>query len=256
MATRNPKSQGKAEAAGQKFRVGEIARLSGISVRALRHYDSIGLLCPSARTESGYRLYSSQDVARLASIKSLRALGFSLKEARVCLSHPDFSALQIVEAHLERVEQSIAQAEKLRARLQSARKYLRAGQAVQTEDFLLIVEAITMFEKHYTPEQMAYLEERRQAVGEERIQQVEAEWPPLMDEVRAAVESGEDPSSEHSQALAKRWNGLVAEFTGGDAGIHKSLSTMYESETQVHGMDVAAMQPLFEFIQRASQAAR
>jgi hypothetical protein len=115
---------------------------------------------------------------------------------------------------------------------------------------------MNMTEKYYSDEQMSYLGERCKAVGEERIREVEAEWPRLMDEVRAAVERGESPESSLAQDLAKRWNGLIEEFTGGNQGIRNSLNTMYQNEDNVAGMDVKAMQPLYDFIQRANEAAK
>ena len=60
--------------------VGEVSALAGITVRTLHHYDERGLLSPSGRTESGYRLYSEDDLERLQAILGWRALGFSLDE--------------------------------------------------------------------------------------------------------------------------------------------------------------------------------
>lgn len=59
------------------WRVGELATVTDVTVRTLRHYDEIGLLGPSARTETGPRRYTSTDVARLQQILALRALGLS-----------------------------------------------------------------------------------------------------------------------------------------------------------------------------------
>ena len=55
--------------------------------------------------------------------------------------------------------------------------------------------------------------------------------------------------------LARRWFGLVSEFTGGDPGIFKSLKTMYQTEDRVAGMDVAAMRPAMDFMGKAAAAA-
>ncbi|QJW83354.1 MerR family transcriptional regulator [Ramlibacter terrae] len=54
------------------LKVGELARSTGLTVRTLHHYDEIGLLKPSGRSESGYRLYAEADVARLHAIRALR----------------------------------------------------------------------------------------------------------------------------------------------------------------------------------------
>ena len=62
------------------YRVHEFAELAGVTVRALHHYDRLGLLRPTARTGSQYRLYSENDLARLEQIVVLKFLGMSLKE--------------------------------------------------------------------------------------------------------------------------------------------------------------------------------
>ena len=72
------------------WKVGELARRTGLSVRTLHYYDEIGLLSPSQRTDGNHRLYDAVDVVRLQKIKSLRALGFSLREIRESLDRPDY----------------------------------------------------------------------------------------------------------------------------------------------------------------------
>ena len=60
----------------EALKVGDLARRTGLTVRTLHHYDEIGLLKPSLHTESGHRLYTGRDVARLQQVLSLRQLGF------------------------------------------------------------------------------------------------------------------------------------------------------------------------------------
>ncbi|MEI6360957.1 MAG: MerR family transcriptional regulator [Actinomycetes bacterium] len=66
--------------------VSELARLSAVTVRTLHHYDDIGLLVPTARSDVGYRLYDDADVQRLAQIVAYRAVGMSLTDIEVVLS--------------------------------------------------------------------------------------------------------------------------------------------------------------------------
>ena len=108
-----------------------------------------------------------------------------------------------------------------------------------------------MFEKYYTKEQLDQLAERREVVGEERIQEVEAEWPRLMAEVGREMEKGTPPTDPKVQELARRWNALIEEFTGGDPGIRNSLGQMYASEENVAGMDVGPIREMGEYLGKA-----
>jgi DNA-binding transcriptional MerR regulator len=236
------------------WKVGELARLAGLSVRALHHYDEIGLLTPSQHTESGHRLYGAADVARLQQIKSLRQLGFSLEQIRDCLNGPDFSPLRLVESHLAHLREQVALQQRLCGKLEALAAHFRAAEEVSAEEFLQTIEAMNMIEKYYTPEQLKWLEERRQTVGEERIREVEAEWPRLMAEVRAAMDRGVGPAGPEAQELARRWMGLVREFTGDNPEIAKAVKSMWQQEQNIHGMDTAPVREMMEFINRALAA--
>lgn len=81
--------------------VKEMSRLSGVSVRTLHHYDSVGLLKPSGRTESGYRLYDENNLERLQNILLFRELEFSLKEIQGILDSPDFDRTTALDQQIE-----------------------------------------------------------------------------------------------------------------------------------------------------------
>src|SRR4051812_45553638 len=98
------------------YRVQELARLSGVSVRALHHYDEIGLLVPKQRSSKGYRLYDAEDVLRLQQILIGRELGLALKEIRRSLDDPAFDRKQ---ALLEQRRRLRAQADKTQALLRA-----------------------------------------------------------------------------------------------------------------------------------------
>jgi MerR family transcriptional regulator, thiopeptide resistance regulator len=70
--------------------VGTVARLAGVTVRTLHHYDEIGLVSPIVRTDAGYRLYGHSEVARLQEVLFFRELGFGLDEIKEMLERPDY----------------------------------------------------------------------------------------------------------------------------------------------------------------------
>ena len=233
------------------WKVGELAKQTGLTVRTLHHYDEIGLLSPSHRTAAGHRLYVEDDVARLQQVASLRNLGFPLEEIRDVLNEKRMSPLQVVQLHADRLREQVRSQQRLVERLDALAQGLRTAETVSADQLIQTIEEITMFEKYYTQEQMDYLARRREEVGESRIKEVEAEWPRLMDEVRAEMERGTDPCDPRVQEMARRWKGLIEEFTGGNEGVRQSLGNLYQNESTVHGMDVAGMRPLMEYVGRA-----
>src|SRR5687767_14569990 len=102
----------------EALKVGELARRTGLTIRTLHHYDELGLLKPSGHTESGHRLYTADDVARLQQVVSLRQLGFSLEEIRSCLDRPNFSPLEVIRLHVARLREQIDMQRKLCERLE------------------------------------------------------------------------------------------------------------------------------------------
>jgi DNA-binding transcriptional MerR regulator len=110
----------------EQWKVGQLSRLTGVSVRALHHYEEIGLLTPSGRNEAGYRLYNRDDVVRLGQIKLLQNLGCRLEEIRSCLTRPDFSPHDVVRMHLARLKEQMAWQQKLCARLKAVEAHLGA----------------------------------------------------------------------------------------------------------------------------------
>src|SRR5436309_14793598 len=91
----------------EPLKVGELARRVGLTIRALHHYDEVGLLRPSLRTEAGHRLYTAADVARLQRILSLRQLGLSPEVVRDCLTRPGFSPDVEIRLHVKRLRDQI-----------------------------------------------------------------------------------------------------------------------------------------------------
>lgn len=95
--------------------VGDVAKLARVSVRTLHHYDELGLLEPSERTEAGYRLYTDSDLERLQQVLFYKELGFSLDEIDELMSDPEYDAVsaladqrEMLEHQLQRTQAMIA----------------------------------------------------------------------------------------------------------------------------------------------------
>lgn len=86
------------------YAVKKLARLAGVSVRTLHHYDQIGLLVPSVRTKAGYRIYGEAELLRLQQILFYKELDFSLEEIAGILDDPAFGILEALEGHKKALE--------------------------------------------------------------------------------------------------------------------------------------------------------
>ena len=235
------------------YKVGELARMAGVSIRTLHHYDQIGLLPPTRRTESGHRLYTRADVERLQQILSLRQVGLPLEDIRTLLERSG-STRRVLEIHLAYLRERVAAERRLCARLEALVEQLDSAGKVSIQELVTTMEAMAVVDKYYTPEQMAQLRRRAEEVGEARIREVEREWAELLAAVRAEMAKGTDPTGEPVRALARKWSSLIREFTGGDTGIAKSLQRMWQEETSIQGTDTAEMRQMGEYIGKALAA--
>lgn len=127
------------------WRIKQISELTQISIRMLRHYDKIGLLKPSYRTQSGYRCYTTQDLAKLQQIIALKYFGFSLEKIKTILQKH-----QNVYAHLQAQQQVIKeqsmQLEKVNGALTSILKRLSPSEAPNWNELLTLIEGYQMNE--------------------------------------------------------------------------------------------------------------
>jgi DNA-binding transcriptional MerR regulator len=212
------------------WKVGELARNTGTSVRALHHYDEIGLLRPSLRTAAGHRLYDRGDIERLQQIHSLRLTGISLDETKRLLDGAAASPRQIIALHLARLHEQIAMQKRLAGRLRALAHHLNTAEPVSLAELCRTIEEMMRVEKYFTPEQLDVLEERRLRVGQERMHEVRDSWNEIIPKVRAAMDGNVDPTSPEMLELARRWKALVEEFTGGDPSIARAVETMYDHE--------------------------
>ncbi|HEY2150391.1 MAG TPA: MerR family transcriptional regulator [Vicinamibacterales bacterium] len=212
------------------YRIREFAALAGVTVRALHHYDRLGLLKPSGRSDSGYRLYRDSDFGRLEQIVVLKFLGLSLQQIGRLLQRKSPLAetlrrqqhvLAGKRRQLDLAIEAISQAE----------RSVQTGTDPDWDLFKRIVKEIEMqnstdwSKKYYSEDAKAKIEERKALWNPELQAQVTKQWTELIADVEVAL--GEDPAGPKAQALAARWRALVGQFTGGDPEVQRGLNKMW-----------------------------
>jgi DNA-binding transcriptional MerR regulator len=190
------------------WRIGELARETGLTVRTLHHYDQLGLLSPLSRTEGGHRCYTSGDVRRLHRIVALRSLGISLEEIGTLLDgEPDPTGL--LRRQLDVVEERIRKASDLRARLLDVLNNLGRNAEPSTQQLLQLIEETIAMNEPMTPEQFAELKEELQRQVRE-----------LSDEDFAALSQGREDawnalSRQQQQRLTEQRRKMVPHAASG-----------------------------------------
>lgn len=222
------------------LKVGELAKRTGLTVRTLHHYDEIGLLRPTGRSEGNYRLYGADDVERLHAIQALRGLGLALDEiGRLLDGGADLQA--IVGRQLESLDAQIRSATELRQRLELVQAKFAAGGRPDFEDWLGTLSLMTTGARYFSAAEM------REIFGNWAA--VEARWQRLVVDVRAAMGRGAAADTPEVQALAQRWMGLMHEWMGGDFDRMVRWGRMFDAEPSVRKSGVT--REIADYIERA-----
>lgn len=234
-------------------RIGDLAAATGVTVRALHHYDHIGLLVPS-RSEAGQRLYTQADLLRLYQIVALRRLGFALPEIATHLESPKFDPREVVRRQLTELRRQMELQERLRVRLTAVLGALEQAREPTAGDLIETMEVITEMERYYTPEQMEQIEAHRRQLGDEGLRRGQQDWAELIPLMEAERRRGTDPADPRVQELTRRWRALVERMSGGDQGIQRSMLAMFErmGPEAASGGHVSA--ELWAYVRRAYEA--
>lgn len=210
------------------LRVRDFAAITGVTVRALHHYDRLGLLRPQ-RTAKGYRVYGKRELERLEQIVALRFIGVPLKDMAPLLKGAALEeALPRQRLVLEQKRRLLDEA--IRA-IEMAEQSLKAGRQPDTAILTNIIEVIAMqndsrwTEKYYSPEAQTAIREGQAAWTPELQAKAEQDWRELFRDVEAVLD--QDPVSEPAQELGRRWKALVGVFTRGNAEVAKGLNRLY-----------------------------
>ncbi len=219
------------------FTVGELARLTGVTVRALHHYDEIGLVRPSGRTASGYRLYDDADVLRLHQVLLFRELGLPLDEIAAAI---DEAATQeeLLRRHREVLVTRRARLDAMLSALDARLAVLEKGTTMSPEEVKSLFDGFdpSQYEeeakqrwghtdaykesarrtKQYGKEDWDRYKREAQAIGERIVERMRAGAPPADEALQAAVE-------DH-RLLIDRW------FYPCSVEMHKRLGEMYVND--------------------------
>ena len=126
------------------YQADEFARVAGVTVRTLHHYDRIGLLKPSGYTSAGYRLYRKRDLVRLQQIVTLKFIGFPLIQIKDLLNRNSFDLVTALNQQREIIVEKRRQLDQAIKAIEKAESLLAANSEPDWDAFRNIIEVINM----------------------------------------------------------------------------------------------------------------
>jgi DNA-binding transcriptional MerR regulator len=202
------------------YTVKQVAKVSGVSVRTLHHYDQIGLLKPDSVGANGYRNYGRDELLRLQQILFHRELGFPLDEIRRVLDAPDFDRVAALRRHRERLE---ADAKRYRQLVRTIDQTLAALKGDETMDDKEMyrgfdpkkqAEYEAWIADRYGAEKVEESKARMKGMGKADFQAMQADFDKLEVAVAKALTDGLPASSDHVQGLMQGWADFIGKTWG------------------------------------------
>ena len=243
---------------GATWKIGQLARTTGLTVRTLHHYDQIGLLTPSDRTPAGHRLYTEADVHRLYAVTALRGLRVPLRTVAQLL-HGSTKTLVLLREHLAQLDRQLTAARAVRARLALLVRTADGNQHPPGATELLdLIEQVNTaertFQRYFSTQQLTALLDRGELLGETTLDRTADQWPALVAAVQAEMDAGTPPTDPKAAALARRWQQLLTVFHGDDPELRESLFRMRAEHATEISEQGGPGQAMVEYITLAQAA--
>jgi DNA-binding transcriptional MerR regulator len=237
--------------------VRQLARLAGVSVRTLHHYDAIGLLKPGRRSPSGYRLYGQAELLRLQQILFYRELDLPLPEIARILDAPGFDPAEALRGHRKALEARLGRLHRLLRTLDDTLAQYEGGSMLTDAELYQgfppeRVEAIRKeARERYGEERVAESERRAKAMGKARWAEAGREAEALNRDLAALLAAGRDPGSAEARAAVARHHAWIRNFWTPDAESYRGLGRLYVEHPEFRAYYDKAAPGLAEYLCRA-----
>lgn len=214
------------------YSVSKLAKMASVSVRTLHHYDEIGLLKPSFRSDAGYRQYQREDLLRLQQVLFYRELDFSLNEIKEILGNPDHDEVQALTKHRKCLVQRIKRFTNLLNTLDKTLLHYKENTMALTDKELyegFSKEQIELYNKEvdekYDPELVKISKERIGKMSKGQWKEIKAEGENIAREMAEIIDLS--PESDDVQKLVKRQHTWIENFYPANAETFKGLGKGY-----------------------------
>ncbi len=248
----------------KNYGVKDVAKLSGVSIRTLHHYDKIDLLKPFNRTEAGYRYYGAKELLRLQQILFYKELDFSLKEIRQLLDEPSFDRLTSLEHHKLALKARKKRIDQLLSTIDNTIYHLKKNTIMKNYKDLykgLAKEMGTTYRKEamtkWGKNTIEQSEKDLLKLGKAGFESLKVELATITEELFSI--RNESPESKKVQGLIAQHYQIIRQFWGTSvqkdkqASIYAGLGQLYVSDDRYMARDGEAQPEFATFMQKSMQ---
>jgi MerR family transcriptional regulator, thiopeptide resistance regulator len=222
------------------YQVKDVARIAGISIRTLHHYDEIKLLVPKTRTRAGYRLYNDDDLLRLQQILIGRELGLSLEEIRRSLDDPRFDRKKALHAQKAQLQQRMSRAQEMVRAIDAALAVIDGQGKGGKVDLKEIFDGFDPAKYEDEARERwgdtdSYKESMRRTrrYTKEDWKTIKAEQAAIYEDAFAALQSGKKPADVEVMDIAERHRLSIDRwYYPCSTDAHRGLAFLYESDSR------------------------
>ena len=241
----------------KKYSVKQLAKLAGVTIRTLHHYDKIGLLKPAARSEKQYRYYGREELLQLQQILFYKELGFALEEIKDIFNDPGFNMLHALEAHKVALQQRMQHTQQQLVTIDKTIQNLKNNYDMKDEE---------MYEGLNAAEREAMRKEVREKWGKDKLQQSEDRVRKMGKEGLAKAKAkGEsiskrlaelmdlDPAERQVQEVVAQHYQHLLQFTPIDKEYYRGLGKMYTQDERFKAHYDQHKEGLADFLHKGIQ---
>lgn len=217
------------------YKINEVSKLTGISIRMLHHYDKIGLLSPSKRTDSNYRIYNNDDISRLYQILLFKELEFPLQDIKRILDDKDFDKEEALRVQRNLIFEKKKRLERIIESIDDTIKNLGVETMSKNNFKVFDYEEVKKHQEKYKEEtEKRYGKSDAYRESQEKTSKYSKnDWENIMQEAGVIYEElyklmDKDPSDEKVQELIENWrNHITTNFYNCTIEIFRGLALMY-----------------------------
>lgn len=243
----------------RQFSTGEAAKISGLTIRTLQHYDNIGVLPASGRTEGGRRYYTEEDIIKLEHIVFYRGLGFSLAQIKEKIPNitTEKNATELLSSQKILLYNRIDSIQNSIAAIEASQEIIDAG---KTPPWALLAAFMQSLEKvdismwadyEFSDIQMEIFSEHFPSFDD--VVEFYNTWKRLSIKAAAFYDAKIDPKELIAQRLAMEWEQMIKKVTGGNAEHEQAFLSVDENRMAWNPAEKELIEKAEPFLEKAIQ---